>query len=55
MLAPAAPAGLSGSGEWGLLQGIATEGSHLMELNNYNRTPGFQQGLEARRRVLGDD
>jgi 4-carboxymuconolactone decarboxylase len=26
-----------------------------MDLSSYNRTPGFEQGLEARRRVLGED
>ena len=26
-----------------------------MDLSSYNRTPGFEQGLEARRRVLGEE
>ena len=34
--------------------GTETRANKTMDFSSYDRTPGFEQGLAARRRVLGE-
>ena len=46
---------MSAGGEWALLGGTETGAIQIMDLSSYDRTPGFDRGLAARSRVLGEE